>query len=65
MAKISQLLSEPEKSNFDKEKEQQLKEAGEESNAKLIWLNKGSVPVRTPDNRSEWNENMEALQKQQ
>ena len=43
---LDQLLSEPEKSNFDKEKEQQLKEAGEESNAKLIWLNKGSVPLK-------------------
>ena len=53
---LDQLLSEPEKSNFDKEKEQQLKDAGEESNEKLVWLNKGSVPVRTPDNRSEWNE---------
>ena len=53
---LDQLLSEPEKSNFDKEKEQQLKEAGEESNAKLAWLKDGAVPVRTPDNRSEWNE---------
>ncbi len=53
---LDQLLAEPEKSNFDKEKEQQLKDAGEESDAKLIWLNKGSVPVRTPANRSEWQE---------
>ena len=53
---LDQLLSEPEKSNFDKQKEKQLKDAGEESNEKLVWLNKGSVPIRTPDNRQEWNE---------
>ena len=53
---LDQLLSEPEKSNFDKEKEQELEQAGEESNAKLIWLKDGAVPVRTAANRSEWNE---------
>ena len=53
---LDQLLSEPEKSTFDKEKEQQLKDAGDKSDAKLNWLKDGAVPIRTSDNRSEWNE---------
>lgn len=53
---LDQLLFEPEKSNFDKEKEQQLKDAGEKTDAKLAWLKEGAVPERTPNNRSEWNE---------